>query len=78
MLQEKLQLVSELHEKIFKNDIKCKAEQQIEKTQDRASYPRARNDATKLFLAIEDGQLGKKETLATILKESDKKIDRLF
>ena len=58
--------------------LKCKAEQQIEKTQDRASYPRARNDATKLFLAIEDGQLEKKETLATILKESDKKIDLLF
>ena len=58
--------------------LKCKAEQQIEKTRDRASYPRARNDATKLFLAIEDGKLEKKETLAISLKESDKKIDLLF
>ena len=58
--------------------LKRKEEQQIEKTPDRASYPRARNDATKLFLASEDGKLEKKETLATSLKECNKKIDLLF
>ena len=53
-------------------------EQQIEKPPDRASYPRARNDATKLDLAIMDGELEKKEILATSSKGSDKQIHFLF
>mgnify|MGYP006964765210 CR=1 FL=1 len=39
-----------------------------------ASYPRARKDATKLHLAIKDGESEKRETLATSSKEPDKQI----
>ena len=46
----------------------------IKKTTDRASYPRARKDTTKLDLAIKDGESEKKETLATSSKGSDNLI----
>lgn len=41
------------------------AEQEIEKTPDRASDPRARNDATELDLLIEDGELETKGNCAS-------------
>ena len=45
------------------------AEQQIEKTSDRASYPRPRSDATELDRPIKDGELEMEEDRATSSKQ---------
>ena len=55
-----------------------RAANMLKKKTDRASFPRARMEATKLDLAIKDGESEKKEILSTSSKEYDKQIYLLF
>ena len=77
MLQEKLQLISELDEKIL-NDIKTQGRATNRENPRSCQLSKSKERRNKISSSNRGRRLEKKETLATSLKESDKKIDLLF